>query len=410
MVAWLWARIVTSPARDGLEHRSRRAGSSAAVGVLPTVRAMDTLTNDALATAPVSFPPAALDDLRDRLTRTRWPDAETAPGWEQGTPLAWIRDLAGYWADGYDMGRVPARLAGLTQLTTEIDGVGVHVLHVRSPHPDATPMLLTHGWPSTVLEFLDLVEPLTRPADPRDAFHLVIPSLPGHGFGERPVEQGWTVTRIAQAWAALMARLGYDRYLAHGGDWGSWISGILGAVDPEHVLGVHMTMPMADAPKEPVELDERDRRAMERMRSFGAKRSAYAAVQSTRLVDSPAGQLAWIAERFWEWADHGGRGLEEVVPRDVLLDTATTYWVTGTAASAARLFWESFTGTVLPPVAVPVGCSVVPNDSWMPRAWCERRFSDLRYWRDLPAGGHFLAIESPDVLVAELQAFRAALR
>ncbi|MBC8093953.1 MAG: epoxide hydrolase [Pseudonocardia sp.] len=367
-------------------------------------------------TCTVSFPAETLDDLRDRLARTRWPDAETVDDWSQGTPLAWARDLAAYWANGYDLGRVPARLAGLPQFRTEIDGLGVHFLHIRSPHADATPLLLTHGWPSTVLEFLDVVGPLTHAADPREAFHLVIPSLPGHGFSDRPSSTGWTVTRTARAWAELMARLGYDRYVAHGGDWGSWISGILGAVDPEHVLGAHMTMPMAQAPDEPVDLDERDLRAMERMRSFGAKRSAYAAVQSTRpqtfgygLTDSPVGQLAWIAERFWEWADHGGRGLEHVVSRDVLLDTVTTYWVTGTATSAARLFWESFTGTVLPPVTVPVGCSVFPNDAWMPRAWCARRFSDLRYWRDLDAGGHFPAIETPDVLVAELRAFRATL-
>ncbi len=382
---------------------------------------MDTLTSDAPAASlridPVTFPAAVLDDLRARVARTRWPDAETVDGWAQGTPLTWLRDLAGHWAEGYDHDRVPARLAALPQLRTEIDGVGVHLLHVRSPHAGATPLLLTHGWPSTVLEFLDVIEPLTRPSDPRDAFHLVIPSLPGHGFSDRPTEGGWTVTRIARAWAELMARLGYDRYVAHGGDWGSWISGILGAVDPEHVAGVHMTMPMAAAPDGPVDLDERDRRAVERMRSFGTQRSAYAAVQSTRpqtfgygLVDSPVGQLAWIAERFWEWVDHGGRGLETVVPRDILLDTATTYWVTGTAASAGRLFWESFTGTTLPPVAVPVGCSVFPNDAWMPRAWCERRFSDLRHWRDIDAGGHFPAIETPDVLVGELRAFSATLR
>lgn len=360
-------------------------------------------------------PQTGLDDLRTRLGNTRWPDRETVDDWSQGAPLEQVRELCRYWAQDYDWKATERRLNAFGQFTTEIDGLRIHFLHVRSPHPGAVPLLLTHGWPSSVVEFLDLIPRLTDPKDPADAFHIVCPSLPGHGFGGRPTGTGWTVQRTAGAWAELMARLGYDRYLAHGGDWGSWVSAALGSTDAEHLRGIHLTMPLARPPERQVELDERDRAAMARMRSFGKNRSGYAAIQSTRpqalgygFADSPAAQLAWIVDRFWEWADHDG-DLEKAVPRDRLLDIVSMYWHSNTGASSARLFWESFDKEPMAATDVPTGCSVFPKDAWLPRAWARERFTDLCYWRDLPDGGHFPALERPDVLAAELRAFNRAL-
>jgi pimeloyl-ACP methyl ester carboxylesterase len=365
----------------------------------------------------VSVPEAALEDLRRRLSATRWPEAETVDdGWSQGLPLALAKELCDYWTWHYDWRPAESRLNELPQSRVDIDGLDIHFLHVRSPHRGALPLLLTHGWPSSVLEFQDVVRPLTEPSDPRDAFDVICPSLPGHAFSGKPTGTGWTVQRTAAAWAKLMARLGYDRYAAHGGDWGSWVTGALGSIDPEHLAGIHLAMPMAPAPQEQLELDERDQAAVARMRGFGQNRSGYAAIQSSRpqtlgygLTDSPVGQLAWIAERFWEWADHDG-DLEKVISRDWLLDNVMIYWLTASAASSARLFWESFNKHPAEAVHVPTGCSVTPNDAWMPRAWCERRFTDVRYWKDLDSGGHFLALERPDALVDELRAFFRLVR
>jgi pimeloyl-ACP methyl ester carboxylesterase len=364
----------------------------------------------------VDVPEETLADLRRRLAGTRWPDKESVSDWSQGMPLDKARELCAYWAEKYDWRTAEARLNELPQVRVEVDGLGVHVVHARSPHPDALPLLLTHGWPSSVLEFTGVVEALTNPPDPRDAFHVVIPSLPGHGFSDKPAELGWTVPRIAAAWASLMAELGYDRYGAHGGDWGSWVTGVLGSTDPGHLAGIHLAMPMAPAPKEKIELDARDQRAMARMAGFGQNRSGYAAIQSSRpqslgygLNDSPAGLAGWIVERFHEWADHDG-DLEQAVSRDWLLDNVMMYWLTGTATSSARLFWESWHDHPAEEVRIPMGASVVPNDAWMPRAWCERRFTDTRYWKDLDNGGHFLAVEQPDTFVGELREFFRLVR
>ncbi|MDT7788867.1 MAG: epoxide hydrolase [Pseudonocardiales bacterium] len=363
----------------------------------------------------VEVPQSALDDLTDRLTRTRWPDAETVGDWSQGTPLAYLTELCDHWANHYDWRVVERKLNSVPQFRTEIDGVGIHFLHARSPHPGAMPLLMTHGWPSSVVEYLDIIDLLTNPEDPADAFDVVCPSLPGHGFSDKPTEAGWTVPHIASAWAELMSRLGYERYVAHGGDWGSWVSPAVANADPEHVAGIHLTMPLARPPQEQVELDERDQRAMARMQSFGKNRNGYAAIQATRpqtlgygLNDSPAALLAWIVDRFWAWAGHDN-DLEQAVPKDKLLDIVSTYWLTGTGTSAARLFWESFDSEPMPPTNVPMGASVWPNDAWLPRAWARTRFTDLRYWQDLSEGGHFPALERPAELAAELRAFLRVL-
>jgi pimeloyl-ACP methyl ester carboxylesterase len=357
------------------------------------------------------IPDAALADLEDRLARTRWPEAETVDDWSQGVPLDYLRDLAAYWRTSYDWRATEARLNALPQFRTEIDGLGIHFLHVRSPHPDAVPLLLTHGWPGSVIEFLDLVGPLTDPEDPADAFHVVCPSLPGYAFSDKPAATGWTVERTAAAWARLMARLGYGRYAAHGVDWGSFITGALGGIDAEHLIGIHLAMPFAKPPQEQVALDERDLAGLAALKEFQQQEGGYSAVQSTRpqtlgyaLTDSPVGQLAWIVEKYWAWSDHDG-DLEKVVPRDRLLDVVTLAWLAGTAASSARIYWESHNKMALGPVDVPTACSVFPKDARMPRAWCEHRFTDLRRWTDHGTGGHFPALEQPGLLVDELRSF-----
>ena len=373
---------------------------------------MTTLTETTIRPYTVPADPLVVSDVRQRLRETRWPDAETDAS--QGIGLELTRSLVGRWLK-HDWAATVTEINGYPNFQTEIDGLDIHFLHIRSRHPDARPLLLIHGWPSSIVEFLDVIDLLTAPDDPADAFHLVIPSLPGHGFSERPSQPGWGVERIASAFAALMRRLDYPDYVSAGGDWGSFVSAALGYLDAERIAGVHLTMPYAPKPAHDIELGERDQAALRKMYSFGSNRSGYAAIQSSRpqtlaygLTDSPVGQLGFIAERFQEWADHDG-DLLAAIPPDRLLDTVMVYWSTRTAGSAARLFWESW--DKIPPTAVhvPTGCSVGPRDAWLPRAWCEQRFTDLRYWHDVPRGGHFPAIEVPRSFVQELQTFARTL-
>jgi pimeloyl-ACP methyl ester carboxylesterase len=380
-----------------------------------------TTAADAITPFHLTVPDAELDDLRDRLRRTRWPEAETVDDWSQGIPLAYVRELCEYWADGYDWRVLEERLNGLGQFRTEIDGLTIHGLHVRSPHEDALPLVITHGWPGSVVEFLDVIGPLTDPVahggEAADAFHVVCPSLPGYGFGGRPTETGWGVTRIAGAFAELMRRLGYDRYGAQGGDWGSMVTADLGRIDPEHVAGVHLNMPVAGPPAsggEPTEADMAAFAAFEEYRKWG---TGYSKQQSTRpqtlgygLVDSPAGQCAWIVEKFWAWTDCDGHP-ENALTRDQLLDNVMLYWLPATGASSARLYWESFNDPGLDPVGVPAGCSMFPKEIIrLPRSWVETRFSDLRYWNEVERGGHFAAFEQPALFVDELRALFRLVR
>jgi pimeloyl-ACP methyl ester carboxylesterase len=372
----------------------------------------------------IETPQADLDDLRERLLRTRWPDPSTVEGWTQGVPLDYVQDLCAYWANGYDWRRVEAQLNAYPQFVTGLDGGGddsvdVHFLHVRSPHEDALPLILTHGWPGSVVEFLDVIDELTKPSDSADAFHLVIPSLPGYGYSGKPTTAGWGVERIATAWAQLMDRLGYERYGAAGGDWGSMITAALGTGMPEAVVGIHLTMPLAEAPPE----DERQalsktekeaRQDAEKFRRFGA---GYSAEQSTRpqtlgygLTDSPAGQCAWIIEKFWDWTDSAGPP-ENVISRDRLLDNVTLYWLTASATSSARLYWESYGKTRYDTVEVPTGAAIFPREmNRMPRSWLERRFVDLRRLTYPDSGGHFASMEQPETFVDELRTFFRMVR
>jgi epoxide hydrolase len=377
----------------------------------------------------IDIPEADLRDLHERLERTRWPETETVEDWSQGVPLAYMRELCRYWADGYDWRATEARLNALPQFRTEIDGLGIHFIHVRSPHPDALPLIITHGWPGSIVEFLKVIGPLSDPpahgGDAADALDVVCPSLPGYGFSDRPAQPGWSVERIAAAWTRLMARLGYERYGAQGGDWGTSISTSIGQQDPGHVAGIHLNPPLAAPDPETFDdLTESERGALASLAQAEEWDSGYSSEQATRpqtvgygLVDSPAGLCAWIVEKFWSWTDCGGHP-ENALTRDELLDNVMLYWLPGTGASSARLYWESirqvterFTRSNADVVTVPTGCSIFPKETIRPsRRWVEKRFTDIRHFNELDRGGHFAAFEQPELFVEELRSFFRQIR
>ncbi|GAA5147789.1 epoxide hydrolase [Pseudonocardia eucalypti] len=377
----------------------------------------------------IEVPEADLVDLRRRLAATRWPDAQTVPDWSQGVPLGYLRELCDYWERGYDWRACEARLNAIPQLRIPVDGLGIHLLHARSPHPDALPLVLTHGWPGSVVEFLKVIGPLTDPAahggDPADAFHVVCPSLPGYGFSDQPGRTGWGIRRIAAAWAELMARLGYHRYGAQGGDWGTSVTTCLAELDAGHLAGIHLTPPLAAPdPSTYDDLTEAERATLEALEHAQRWEDGYSVQQATRpqtlgygLVDSPAGLCGWIVEKLRAWSDCGGDP-ETVFTRDEMLDNVTLYWLTGTAASSARLYWESirevqswFTSATPDPVDVPTGCAVFPKELPRPsRRWAQRRFPDIRRWSEPARGGHFAAFEQPEIFVDEVRAFFRLVR
>ena len=360
---------------------------------------------------------AELDDLRARLTNTRWPDAEPVQDWSQGTPLSYVRELCDYWANTYDWRAREALLNRFDHLRTEIQGIGIHFIHQRSPHPEARPLLITHGWPGSIVEFHKVIEPLVDPVahggDAADAFHVIAPSLPGFGFSDKPTETGWTVERIADAWAELMATLGYDRYLAQGGDWGSAVTGAIGAQDPEHCAGIHLNMPwVGPDPATMDDLTEREKSGLAGLKHYQDWDSGYSKQQSTRpqsvgygLVDSPAGQAAWIVEKFWSWCDHDGHP-EDVLTRDELLDNIMLYWLPATGTSSARIYWESFGKARSAEVSIPMGGSIFPKEIMRPsQRWAARKFTNIVYWNELDKGGHFAAFEQPELYLGEIRAW-----
>jgi pimeloyl-ACP methyl ester carboxylesterase len=377
----------------------------------------------------VEIPENELRDLRERLERTRWPEEATVEDWSQGVPRAYLRDLCGYWAQSYDWRATETRLNALPQFRTLIDGLGIHFLHVRSPHVDALPLIITHGWPGSIIEFLKVIGPLTDPtahgAAAADAFHVVCPSLPGYGFSDKPTAPGWRVERIASAWTVLMARLGYERYGAQGNDWGTSVSASLGQQDAAHVAGIHLTPPLAPPDPETFDdLTERERAALASLEHAAESESGYSQEQATNpqtigysLVDSPAALCAWIIEKFQAWTDCEGR-LENVLTRDELLDNLMLYWLPRTGASSARLYWESLrqvnewiSGVVRDTVDVPTGCSIFPKELQRPsRRWAEKRFLDIRYWNEPARGGHFAAFEQPELFVEEVRSFFRLVR
>ena len=366
-----------------------------------------------------------IEDVLRRLEQTRYPDAETVEDWKQGLPLSYQQELIRHWRHDYDWQRVPQRLNQYQNFMAQIDGINIHFLHIRSPHSAATPLLMTHGWPGSVLEFLDVIDPLTDPTKsggtPGDAFHLIIPSLPGFGFSDAPTDPGVGVEKIAAIWDELMHRLGYSNYLAQGGDWGSLVTQSL-LTTATHCKAGHINLPivlpdeLTLASNEPAE-----QATIAAAMHYQDHESGYSRQQSTRpqtlaysLADSPSGQMAWIIEKFAQWTDcerNGERHPENALHRDVMLDVVTHYWMTNTAASSARLYWESFNNPEYTPVDLPLGISLFPKELFL----CSERLARTRY-RDLmffnnthEHGGHFAALEQPDAFVADLRKWHAIL-
>ena len=366
----------------------------------------------------IAFSEDAIADLRDRLRRTRWPEAATVDDWSQGVPLDYLRDLCTYWAESYDFDAAQQRLNRFPQIRTTIDGLAIHALHVPSPHERALPLVLTHGWPGSIVEFLDVIDALIDPPDSADAFHVVVPSLPGYGFSDRPAVTGWDIDHIARAWGELMGRLGYDRFGAQGGDWGAMVTTAIAHTYPERTVGVHVNLPIVDFARidlsEATDEEQSDLAAMAHHQRWGR---AYSEIQSTRpqtlgygLTDSPAAQCGWILEKFWAWTDCDGHP-ERAVERDKLLDNISVYWFTATATSSARLYWESLSSIDMEPVTVPSGISVFPREIFpVSKRWCETRYRDLRSYRRLDAGGHFAALEQPANFVEEVRTFFGMVR
>ena len=363
----------------------------------------------------VEVPDAVLDDLRDRLGRTRWPDQIPGSGWDYGTDLAYLQGLCDYWQTTFDWRAQEDRFNRWPHFLTDIDGQQIHFIHARSDDPDALPLIMTHGWPGSVSEFLDVIEPL------RESFHVVVPSLPGYGWSGPTTQPGWDVKRVAEAWATLMARLGYDKYGAQGGDWGAMVSAQLAALDPEHVIGLHSNMLLAfpeDASG--ITLTDDENADLAAAGAFMTTGSAYQEIQGKNpqtlgygLTDSPAGLAGWIVEKFRAWTDNNGNP-EDAVTRDQILTNITVYWVTKTINSSIRLYCESQRSARFGPIGeyigVPTAAAVFPKEMFrIPRAYAQSRFNLVRYNR-FDRGGHFAALEEPDLLVDDIRGFFKELR
>ncbi|MEU5760954.1 epoxide hydrolase family protein [Nocardia sp. NPDC047648] len=384
------------------------------------------MTNTEIRPFRIDIPQADLDDLRSRVARTRWIDDLPGVGWERGVPTAYLKELAGYWAEKFDWRAAEAELNTYPQFTTIVSGQNVHFLHVRSARADATPLLLLHGWPSSVADFRDTIGPLTDPAahgaPDAPAFHLVIPSLPGHGFSGPITEPGWNDGRIAAALAELMARLGYDRYGVHGGDHGAFIAPALGRIDAEHVLGVHVnalvTFPTGD-PADMAALTDAEKARLGAMKKFQDDGSAYMNLKGSRpntiaqlLADSPTGQLGWIVEKYREWTDRSHDLPEQAVDLDRLLTTVSIYWFTDTARSVANLYYERFHDATMfapkPKGTVPTGVAVFKDGDYAIRRFAEHTHN-ITHWSEFYSGGHFPALEVPELLIGDVREFFRSL-
>ncbi len=363
----------------------------------------------------VHVPQAALDDLKKRLANARWPDKEPVTDWSQGVPLAKAQALAEYWRTRYDWRLVERTLNGLPQFRTQIDGFGVYFIHIRSKHENALPIILTHGWPGSIIEFLQVIGPLTDPTahggKANEAFHVVIPSLPGFGFSDKPTEVGWGLPRIANAWAILMARLGYRHYVAQGGDWGAGVTSWMAKQRVSGLSAVHLNLPILFPPPPPPAggYTVAEQQALDHLGKYASDASGYASIQGTRpqtlgygLADSPIGQAMWIYEKLQGWSDNRGG---EAISTDHALDDITLYWLTDTAASSARLYYESFAKDFARmPIDLPVAVSIFKGDFFTPpKVWADQTYSKLFYWNEVPKGGHFAALEQPELFVTELR-------
>ena len=364
----------------------------------------------------ISISDEQIIDLNNRIANTRWPDAETTSGWNQGVPLAYVKELVQYWGEQYDQQRLANRLNAFDNFKTNLLGLNFHFMHIKSSNPNARPLLLTHGWPGSVVEFLKVIGPLTEPQEhggtADDAFHLVIPSLPGYGFSDKPQATGWGVEKIAEAWSTLMARLGYSQYIAQGGDWGSVITSYIARQDPEHCLGIHINMGIVAPDPNAENLTANELSIVAGWKYYQDWDSGYSKQQATRpqtlgygLVDSPSGQAAWIVEKFYQWMDCGGHP-ENIVSRDELLDNIMVYWLTGSGASSAQLYWESFGGGEgrEQPVLIAMGATISAKDIFRTsERFASRVFTNIVYWKDKEEGGHFAAFEQPNAFVSELR-------
>lgn len=365
---------------------------------------------------------AVLDDLKKRLSMTRWPNKETPEDWSQGIPLGYMQELCDYWQHEYDWRAREERFNRFPQFITEIDGVDIHFIHLPSVHENARPLIITHGWPGSIVEFHKVIEPLADPTahggNTEDAFHVVVPSLPGYGFSGKPEVTGWGIEKIADIWGALMARLGYDHYFAQGGDWGAMVTTHIGLQDKEHCDAIHLNMPVVipDA-NTMAELTPSEQASLMSMKFYQDWDSGYSKQQSTRpqtvgygLVDSPSGQAAWIIEKFYQWTDCNGHP-ENAISRDELLDNVMMYWLSKSAASSARLYWESFKNPPQDEVDIPTGCSIFPKEIVRPsERWIRKRFTNLKYYNELEKGGHFAAFEQPEIFLQEIRTYFRSLR
>lgn len=396
-----------------------------------------TAKGDAIRPFHVNIPQAQLTELRRRVQATRWPDRETVPDESQGVQLAKVQALVKYWGTGYDWRKVEAQLNALPMFVTTIDGIDIQFIHVKSRHPNALPLLITHGWPGSILELTKAIGPLTDPTAhggrAEDAFDVIIPSMPGYGFSARPTAAGWDPDRIARAWDVLVKRLGYKRYVSQGGDWGSVIADAMGRQAPEGLLGIHVNMPPtvpADVAKAmnagepaPAGLSSTEKAAYDSLSNFFRKNGAYGAMMTTRpqtvgygLTDSPAGLAAWMYDKFNQWTYSGGDA-EKSLTRDEMLDDISLYWLTNSAVSSARLYWENNTNNFnareqrTAEIKIPVAVTVFPGEIYRaPRSWTERAYPNLVYFNEVKKGGHFAAWEEPQLFAEEMRAAFKSLR
>jgi pimeloyl-ACP methyl ester carboxylesterase len=370
----------------------------------------------------VAIPDAEIEDLKQRLARTRWPAAETVADWSQGVRLDHAKSLIDYWAREYDWRRFESELNRFPQFMTTIDGLDIHFIHVRSKHPKAMPLILTHGWPGSIVEFLKVIGPLTDPVafggNVDDAFDVVIPSLPGFGFSQKPTGTGWTVSRIAAAWVELMKRLGYAKWAAQGGDWGAVVTSVLGVMQPEGLLGIHLNSQYAFPARIPDTLSPEEQHAVDTLALYNGDMGGANHLQATKpatigfaLADSPAGQAAWIYDKFQAKTDNHGLA-EDALDRDEILDAISLYWFTNTAASSARIYWENKAGSMAgPKLTLPVAVTVFPRDiPRLPRSWIEDTYTNLIHYGEADKGGHYAAFEQPEILVGEIRAGLRSLR
>jgi pimeloyl-ACP methyl ester carboxylesterase len=424
---------------EDIDHRRRRLLGTATMGVTVAIAAnllpqqlAAALASETIRPFRINVPDADLVDLRRRIAAARWPDRETVNDRSQGIQLAKFQELVRYWGTDYDWRKVEARLNALPQFITEIDGLDIHFIHVRSKHENALPLIVTHGWPGSIIEQLKIIDPLTNPtaygASASDAFHLVIPSMPGYGFSGKPKDTGWNPDRIARAWAELMKRLGYTRYVAQGGDWGSPVSSAMARQAAPGLVGIHINLPatlppdvaavLASGGPAPAGLSEKERAAFNSLDTFYKKYRAYGAIMGTRpqvigyaLTDSPVGLAAWMY-------DYNNGEPERLLDRDDVLDDITLYWLTNSATSAARLYWETSGQSVIlaaaqmtTEISLPVAITVFPEEVYRaPETWARRAYRNLIYFNEVDKGGHFAAWEQPELFSAELRAAFRTLR